>query len=364
MKQLQIKVKDGSCPVFVGGNLLAHAGPALRRLGFHTPPVVVTNTRILRWHGKALLSSLEHSFGQVNVIRIGDGERFKTQATLTRIYDGLFRARADRHSWILAFGGGIVGDIAGFAAATFMRGIPYAGVPTTLLSQVDSSVGGKVAINVRHGKNLIGAFHHPSAVLSDVKVLRTLPSRELAAGLYEVIKCGAIRSAALLNYIEKKRDAVMAGDPSALEHVVVEAIRIKADVVAADEREKRERMILNFGHTLGHALETVTRYERFRHGEAVAWGMIAAAELSSAMGMLPKEEALRLVALIRCIEKLPSLRGISAASLWRALQHDKKARDGRLRIVLLRRLGKAQIVDHVDPELLRRFVGRFVEHSS
>ncbi|MBZ5495112.1 MAG: 3-dehydroquinate synthase [Acidobacteriia bacterium] len=362
MKTLRVELGDRSYPVLVGANILSGAGRVLLRLGFDTPPVVVTNPRVLRLHGNALLSSLEGAFGPVPVIRIGDGERFKNHDTLAKIYEGLFRARADRRSWVVAFGGGVVGDVAGFAAATFMRGIPYVGVPTTLLAQVDSSVGGKVGINVARGKNLIGAFHQPSAVLSDIAVLRTLPARELAAGLYEIVKCGAIRSEPLLGYLEKKLSALLACEPSSLARAVMGAVRIKAEVVAGDEREAHTRMILNFGHTLGHALEAATAYRRFKHGEAVAWGMIATAELSAATGGFRAEEAQRLIRLIRRIERLPSLQGISAQRVWAALQRDKKSRGGKIRMILLPQLGRSAVVDNLDPACIRRFITDFLTH--
>ncbi len=360
MKRLRVHVKGFSYPVCVGANILADAGPMLAHLGFDSPPVVVSNARILRLHGDQLLSSLASAFGPVPVVRIGDGERFKNHATLTKIYEGLFEARADRHSWIVALGGGVVGDIAGFSAATFMRGISYVNVPTTLLAQVDSSIGGKVGINVARGKNLIGAFYQPSAVLSDTATLRTLPSRELASGLYEVIKCGAIRSERLLRYLERNLEAVLAGQPQALEHVILASVRIKAEVVAKDERESGVRAILNFGHTVGHALEAATGFRKFKHGEAVAWGMIAAAGLASAAGRLRASEALRLEQLIHRAATLPSLRGISPARVWRALEQDKKSLGGRIRMVLVPGLGHAEVVEDLDASQLRRFITSFV----
>jgi 3-dehydroquinate synthase len=360
MKKLHVELGDRSYPILVGSGILARAGRHLVRLGFDRPPVVVTNPLVLRLHGKALLTSLQEVFGQVPVVLIGDGERFKNHATLMGVYNGLFRAHADRHSWILAFGGGVVGDVAGFAAATFLRGIPFVGVPTTLLAQVDSSVGGKVGINVARGKNLIGAFHQPSAVLSDTEVLRTLPARELAAGVYEIIKCGAIRSEPLLGYLERKLDAVLKCQPSSLGHIILEAARIKAEVVSGDEREEYRRMSLNFGHTVGHALEAATEYRRFKHGEAVAWGMVAAAEVSSAVIGFPRNEAERLVSLIQRVGSLPTLRGISPAQVWEAMQHDKKSIGGKVRMVLLPRLGRAAIVADLDPSFLRRFLAGFL----
>ncbi len=361
MKKLQVELKDCSYPVCIGAGVLADAGRMLSRLGFDAPPVLVSNARVLRLHGKELLSSLEDSFGPVPVVCIGDGERYKNHATLAKIYEGLFEARADRRSWIIALGGGVVGDIAGFSAATFMRGIPYVSVPTTLLAQVDSSVGGKVGINVARGKNLIGAFHQPRAVLSDTATLRTLPARELASGLYEVIKCAAIRSARLLGYLAKNLDAVLACESRAIEHIILAAVRIKAEVVANDEREANVRALLNYGHTVGHALEAATDYRRFKHGEAVAWGMIAAAELASAAGKLHAAEAQRLAGLIHRVGALPSLRGISPAKVWRALERDKKSLGGRIRMVLLPGLGRAEVVDDLDAAHLRRFVDKFLE---
>lgn len=360
MRRLWVELGDRSYPVFIGPGVLEKAGKLLTSLGFATPPVVVTNPLVLRLHGKVLLASLEHVFGSLPVVQVGDGERFKSQRTLNRIHDGLFHARADRRSWIVAFGGGVVGDVAGFAAATYMRGIPFVGIPTTLLAQVDSSVGGKVGINTARGKNLIGAFHQPSAVLSDTVALRTLPARDVASGIYEIVKCGAIRLEPLLRYLERNLAAVLACEAPAIVHVILEAVRIKAQVVAHDEREAGIRMILNYGHTIGHALEAATSYRRFRHGEAVAWGMIAAAELGCATGRMRVEDAERLMRLIRRIEPLPPMRGVSLARVWDALQHDKKVRDGKLRMVLLRRLGQPEIVDDLDPFRLRCLVADFL----
>lgn len=356
MKKISVDLAGRSYPVYVGADVLSRSGDILRRLGFDAPPVVVSNARVLNLHGETLFASLERAFGRVPVIRIGDGERFKNQDTVTRIYEGLFRAHADRRSWILAFGGGVVGDVAGFAAATFMRGIPYVGVPTTLLSQVDSSVGGKTGINCARGKNLIGAFHQPTAVLSDTGTLRTLPGRELASGLYEVVKCGAIRSAALLRFLVVNLDAVLNRDAAALAGAIIPAVRIKAAVVAQDEREAHTRMILNYGHTIGHALEAATAYRRFKHGEAVAWGMLAAAQLG---GLKPAEKE-QLRSLIFRIEHLPSLRGISPKRVWDALQRDKKSHGGKIRMVFLPRLGSAEVVDDLDPVRVRRFISDFL----
>jgi 3-dehydroquinate synthase len=360
MKRIKVELPGHVYPVWIGNGILSRAADLMARAGFDSPPLVVSNRRVLKLHGDVLLSSLERTFGRVAVIRIPDGEEYKNHATLQRIYEGLFRTRADRHSWIAAFGGGVIGDVAGFAAATFLRGIRYVGIPTTLLAQVDSSVGGKVGINAPQGKNLIGAFHQPSAVLSDTAVLGTLAKREIASGLYEIIKCAAIRSTSLLSYLERRLDQVLDLEPAAVSHAVAEAVRIKAEVVARDEREGEERMILNFGHTVGHALETATAYRRFTHGEAVAWGMIAAAAISCARGNLTIEEGERLLSLIERVGRLPDLKGLASKDVWAALQRDKKFRSGDIRMVLLPGLGNTEIVRGLEPRYMRRFLSGFL----
>ena len=269
MKTLHVDVPGRGYPVMIGPGLVPSAGRLLAGLGWNSAPIIVTNRTVFDLHGDSLVRSLGPAFGTPRVIRIGDGERFKNHATLMRIYREMIGLHADRRSWILAFGGGVVGDIAGFAAATFMRGIRFVMVPTTLLAQIDSSVGGKVAINVPQGKNLVGAFHHPMAVLSDTDVLETLPGRELASGVYEIVKHAAIRSEPLLRYLEAHMGGILGCRTADMTHVVTESVRIKAGVVARDEREEHLRMILNFGHTVGHAFETATGYRRFKHGEAV-----------------------------------------------------------------------------------------------
>ncbi len=365
VKTLYVNLGERKYPIFVGSGIMVHAGKLLAdNLGFDTPPIVVSNQTVLRLHGAKLLRSLERSFGRVSVVRIGDGERFKNHSTLLKIYQAMFRAHANRGSWVLAFGGGVVGDIAGFAAATFMRGLAFVMVPTTLLAQVDSAIGGKVGINVREGKNLIGAFHQPAAVLSDTDALKTLPGRELASGLYEVIKCGAIRSEALLCYLEEKLPAILRCGAREMEHIVYEAARIKSEVVEQDEREKGLRMILNYGHTIGHALEAATNYKKFKHGEAVAWGMIASLEFGQEMGRLKADSAARLKKLIREVGPLPSLRRISWTDLWRTLVRDKKFADDNMRMILLRRLGEAEVCSGIDPARLRRFLRRFLAANS
>jgi 3-dehydroquinate synthase len=361
VKILSVELAERRYPIMVGRNLLPDAGAILSRRGFKSAPVLVTNRKVFKLHGEPFLQSLQCAFGDVPVILIGDGERYKNHTTLRSIYDGMFRANSDRRSWIVAFGGGVVGDIAGYAAATFMRGIPYVMAPTTLLAQVDSSIGGKVAINVAQGKNLIGAFYQPAAVLSDTGVLSTLPERELASGLYEVVKCAAIGSSSLLSYVERRLDEILSCRPHTLAHIVLEAARIKASVVARDEKESSLRMILNYGHTVGHALETATSYGKFKHGEAVAWGMIAAVGFGRELGLMGSDEAARFDRIIRRISRLPSIGGISLNRLWNALIRDKKFQSGGIRMIFLPRLGEARILTSIDPSSLRTFLKKFLQ---
>jgi 3-dehydroquinate synthase len=244
-----------------------------------------------------------------------------------------------------------------------MRGIRYVIVPTTMLAQVDSSIGGKVAINVKEGKNLIGAFHQPAAVLTDVDVLKTLPKRELASGLYEVIKSAAIRSETLLSYLEQNLPEILSCRPRETEEIVVNTAKIKANVVGSDEKESGMRMTLNYGHTVGHALETATDYRRFKHGEAVGWGMIAALGYGRELGLLQKEEVSRLIRLIHRVGRLPSLNGIIIGDLWDSLVRDKKFRSGDIRMVLLPRIGEAAIRGGIEPGSFRQFLRRFLAEN-
>src|SRR5207344_2803606 len=256
-------------------------------------------------------------------ILVPDGERFKLLATVARIYDALVRANADRRSTLITFGGGVIGDMAGFAAATYLRGIALVHVPTTLLAQVDSAIGGKVGVNHPLGKNLIGAFYQPSAVVVDPSVLATLTRREFRAGLYEVVKYGVTSSPGLFDRIARDRTAIFARESSVLTPIIAESCQIKADVVSADELEAGPRRILNFGHTAGHAIEAVTRYRRFRHGEAVAYGMLVAAELAVARGALADRDRKALADVIASLGPLPPIADIACAQIVEAMQHDK-----------------------------------------
>ena len=296
---------------------------------------IVSSGTVWRLHGERFRSASTEE-----PILLPDGERFKTTLTVQRIYDALVKARCDRGGAIVAVGGGVVGDVAGFAAATYMRGLPIIQVPTTLLAQVDSAIGGKVGVNHPLGKNLIGAFHHPAAVVIDPGLLSTLPRREFRAGLYEVIKYGVIASPTLFSLLEAQLPSLFKREPDALVPAIYESCRIKADVVGRDERESGLRRILNFGHTAGHALEAVTKFRRFRHGEAVAYGMLVASELAVRRGVLPSEVRERLAALIMKLGPLPPIGDLDASAVIEAIGRDKKVVDGTLHYVLPSEIGR------------------------
>ncbi|HKT80648.1 MAG TPA: 3-dehydroquinate synthase [Vicinamibacterales bacterium] len=335
-------------PLTLGDGILASSKRLLDEAGAPARRFVVSSPGIWRLHG-ARLAGLTRD----EPILVPDGERFKNVQTVGRVYEALIRANADRASTLVTFGGGVIGDLAGFAAATYLRGIALVHVPTTLLAQVDSAIGGKVGVNHALGKNLIGAFHQPHAVIVDPAVLSTLPRREFRAGLYEVVKYGMIASRELFERIVHDRTAIFDRRPESLGAVISESCRIKASVVAADERESGLRRILNFGHTAGHALEAVTRYRRFRHGEAVAYGMLVAADLGVSRGALGENERTALAQLITSLGPLPPVGDLSASQLLEAMQHDKKVVAGRLHFVLATNIGATTVVDDVTQKELK-----------
>jgi 3-dehydroquinate synthase len=312
---------------------------------------VVTTVDVFKLHGKSLHSALGGR--QHKVLFFPGGEPNKRLSQLEALAEQMIEAGGDRSSIVIAFGGGIVGDVAGFLAAVFMRGIPVIQVPTTLLAQVDAAVGGKTGVNLVSGKNLLGSFHQPLAVLIDPEVLSTLPPREYRAGLYEIIKCGVIRDPELFAVMDQCAPAVLAQEPGTLERIIAAAVRIKAEVVTADEREGDLRRILNFGHTFGHSLEAETRYERFLHGEAIAWGMQAATVLAQKTGRLPAaSEAAAIQNVIAKYGPIPPLDGIQALPLAARLRSDKKTIQGKIHFVLPIRIGAVAIVSGIDDSLV------------
>jgi 3-dehydroquinate synthase len=291
-------------------------------------------------------------------ILLPDGERYKNLQSVSRIYEALIRGGADRGSAIVALGGGVIGDTAGFAAATFLRGIALAHVPTTLLAQVDSSIGGKVGVNHPLGKNMIGAFHQPVLVTIDPLLLKTLPRREFRSGLYEVVKYGVIASRGLFDRVAQHTKEIFAKTADALLPIIIESCRIKAQVVSADERESGLRRVLNFGHTVGHALEAVTKYRRYRHGEAIALGMLAAADLGVARGAFAERERQSLAQLIAQLGPLPTVSDLRTDEILDAIRRDKKVINGRLHFVLAIEVGATTTVDDVTEDELRDVLKR------
>jgi 3-dehydroquinate synthase len=347
--RLTVSTPSRAYPIVIGGGVLASLTRWLDEAGTPARRFVVSNALVWRLHGERLAAA-----GLRDPILVPDGERFKNTQSVHRVYDALIKANADRASTVITFGGGVLGDLAGFAAASYLRGVPLVHVPTTLLAQVDSAIGGKVGVNHPLGKNLIGAFHQPHAVVIDPSVLETLPRREFRAGLYEVIKYGVTSSATLFDRIVTDRAAIFAKEPEVLLPVIAESCRIKADVVAADERESGLRRILNFGHTAGHALEAVTKYRRYRHGEAVAYGMLVAAEIAIRRGAFAKTDGQALADLISALGPLPPVGDVSIAHLVDAIKHDKKMVAGRLHYVLPTAIGATVIVNDVSEEELRQ----------
>ena len=345
MEPIHITVSSGSgsYTVSVGDGLTARLDALLDAAGAKTRVFAISSPLVWRLHGRTVTDALP----EAEPILIPDGERFKTLQTVTRIYESLIRAEADRTATILAFGGGVIGDVVGFAAATFLRGVALVHVPTTLLAQVDSSIGGKVGVNHALGKNLIGAFHPPRAVVVDPQWLGTLPRREFRAGLYEIVKYGVIASPDLFDRIRRETAAVFERDPAVLVPIIVDSCRIKAAVVAADERENNLRRTLNFGHTAGHAIEAVTKYRRFRHGEAVAYGMLVAADISVARGMLGRADRQSLADVIAHLGPLPPIADLSVKQILQTIRRDKKVLAGRLHVVLPTAIGQTAIVDDV-----------------
>jgi len=341
-EKIHIDLDDRSYDILVGSGLLDQV-ETYRGMAGGTCAVVVTNTTVAPLLAERLTAALRATFAQVQVIELPDGETHKDWVTLNLIFDGLLASGCDRKSVLFALGGGVVGDMTGFAAACFMRGVPYVQVPTTLLAQVDSSVGGKTAINHPLGKNMIGVFNQPQRVVADLDTLDTLPERELIAGIAEVIKYGPIADAAFLDWIDVNLDALKARDKGALAHAIKRSCEIKAWVVAQDEREAGLREILNFGHTFGHAIETGLGYGEWLHGEAVGCGMVMGADLSVRLGLIDAAYASRLQ---RIIERagLPVVGPRLGTSRYLELmRHDKKSRAGAIRFVVIEGPGRAGV---------------------
>ncbi|CAB3759288.1 3-dehydroquinate synthase [Paraburkholderia humisilvae] len=343
MITVNVDLGERAYPIHIGTDLIGKTELFAPHIA-GSSVTIVTNTTVEPLYGDTLRRALGPLLGKnVSTVVLPDGEAYKSWETLNQIFDALLGARADRKTTLIALGGGVIGDMTGFAAACYMRGVPFIQVPTTLLSQVDSSVGGKTGINHPLGKNMIGAFYQPQAVIADISALRTLPPRELAAGMAEVIKTGAIADAVFFDWIEAHIDALNRCEPEVLAEAVKRSCEIKASVVAADEREGGLRAILNFGHTFGHAIEAGLGYGEWLHGEAVGCGMVMAADLSVRLGYLDEAARERLVALITAAHLPTRAPALGAARYVDLMRVDKKAESGEIKFILLKRFGETLI---------------------
>jgi 3-dehydroquinate synthase len=354
VKRIRVRLKKNGYDVIMGSGLLSRAGREVKRL-LPSPSsrvFVVTSPTVRRHWGSALEKSLAAVQLSYQVLEMNDGEPAKRLETVENLAEQMVAGGADRKSILVALGGGVVGDSAGFLAAIFLRGIPVVQIPTTFLAQVDSSIGGKTGVNLKAGKNLIGAFHQPRAVVVDPDVLSTLDDREFRAGLFESLKCGVIRDRALFEFMHRHPAKILGRERRALARVIADSIAIKAAVVAADEKESDLRRILNFGHTVGHALEAVTGYTHFLHGEAVAWGMIAAATMAGDAGFCLPETANAIISAVKAYGPLPQVRCQTAEVVGR-LSADKKTLGGRVHFVLPLKIGRVTIVGDVPAEVVR-----------
>jgi 3-dehydroquinate synthase len=357
VKSIHVRSRAGHYCVKVGSGLLEQCAGDIGKLGDFSSVHIVSSPKVWKALGKGRRDTLSNH-RNAHLHLFDDAESQKNLKSVELLARKLVRAVADRRALLLAVGGGVVGDVAGFVAASYLRGIAFVQVPTTVVAQVDSAVGGKTGVNLPEGKNLVGAFFPARLVLVDPEVLASLPEREFRGGLAEVIKYGVIADAKLFAFLERNFDEILARDATALQHIIQRSLEIKADVVGKDERESGLREILNFGHTFGHALESVTLYKCYQHGEAVAWGMMCAAVLGHERGLTSPEDVARIVSLVRRMGSLPPWPARRSKELLTAMRSDKKTRGGKLRFVLANRIGKAATYDDV-PEKTVESVLRF-----
>jgi 3-dehydroquinate synthase len=356
MRTVDVSLGLRSYPIFIGGNLLPRLGQQCAKLGLGRRCAIISDANVARRYAKIAMASLRAAGFEPVLVTVPAGETSKSLKAVQMCCDQLARHRLERKSFIVALGGGVVGDLAGFVAAVYLRGMAFVQAPTTLLAQVDSSVGGKVGVNLPAGKNLVGAFYQPRLVLCDLNTLATLPMRQFRSGLAEVIKYGIIHDAALFGRLEKDLELLLERDPAVLAETVARCCEIKAEVVAQDERDEGLRAILNFGHTIGHAIEAISGYGKFLHGEAISIGQVAAARLSVALSGLSAEEAGRIEGLLRRAG-LPVSIQFSArqkARLLEAMRLDKKVSGGEIQFVLARRIGKAGAGRKAPPALVAK----------
>lgn len=353
-RSILVELGEASYPVLIGTDLLPRLGLHLRGSRATSRALVVTNPGLRKLYGPVIEAALRDCRFEPAIVEVPDGEAQKSLHWASKLYDAMLDHRMDRKSPLIALGGGVVGDLTGFAAATYMRGVPFVQVPTSLLAQVDASVGGKVAVDHPRGKNLIGAFYQPQLVLISLNTLATLPDRELRAGMAEIIKYGVIADEALFDYLENNMELALKKDPSVMSHLVSRSCELKAEVVSGDEREEGRRAILNFGHTIGHAVEAQLTYTGVLHGEAVAIGMVYAAKIAERMGLLEPNAVQRLIRLIESAGLPTRKENLDTDALLETMLHDKKTVGGRLRFVLPTRIGSVDLHDDVQVEDIKR----------
>lgn len=359
MKTTNVKSLRGPYKIVTGSGLLEKSGSLIAKAGIRGKILIVTQRNIAKWHLQKVEVSLKKSGFGTHVYYLPEGETAKSGEELFKLYGFLLEKGFERRDAILALGGGVTGDLSGFAAATYLRGIAFVNAPTTLLAQVDSAIGGKTGINLKEGKNLAGAFYPPKVVISDVQPLKTLPARELQAALAEVVKYGVISDPKLFALLERSADKILSKDTELL-HLIVEASsRIKAGVVSRDEFETSgERMILNFGHTFGHGFEKAFDFKKMLHGEAVSVGMVCAARLAADLKMLPESDVERIIGLLNKFDLPVSVSGMNAkvSDIVAAMMHDKKKKAGKLRFVLPVKIGKVVVRDDVSPRMIEKII--------
>ncbi len=347
MKKIKINLGLNSYQILIGSGLLKETGQRLKEIGFSDRLVIITNPIVQKLYGNSLNQALLKDGFKVTILPVADGEEQKSLETAGRLYTELSEAYTERGTPILALGGGVIGDLAGFVAATYFRGVPLVQIPTTLLAQVDSSIGGKVAVNHGQLKNKIGAFYQPRLVISDSSTLKSLPQGEFANGLAEVIKSAVIRDRDFFTFIETNLDKIKSLDEGVLEEVIFRSASIKAEVVAKDETDLGLRHILNYGHTIGHAVESISDF-KVAHGQAVAFGMLAAARISNKMGLLDERDVLSLKNVIEKAGLPIEMPNLKVAEVIQSMKHDKKVLNDKIRFVLLKSIGSAFITDEVN----------------
>ncbi|MFZ1914144.1 MAG: 3-dehydroquinate synthase [Dehalococcoidales bacterium] len=356
MNKIDVKTGQSSYSIIIGAGILNQTGEKLKALGLTDKAVIVTNPVVNKLYGEIVRQSMIDAGFQPTVLEIPDGEKYKTLASAGKLYAQLAACGAERSTPVLALGGGVIGDLAGFVAATYLRGVPLVQIPTTLLAQCDSSIGGKTAVDHGPLKNEIGAFYQPKITISDIAVLQSLPQPEFCGGLAEVIKYAVIKDENFFLYLEKNLDQIKSLDNNVLEAVVAKSARVKVGFVEADEKDTGLRNMLNFGHTVGHAVESVSNF-RVSHGQAVSIGMVAAAGLAVKLELMDKADAVRLKKLLQRAGLMTTLPPLEIAPLLQAMRYDKKVQGGKIRFVLPRAIGQVFITDDVNPAAVESVLG-------